>query len=86
MTRLFQSNNTILPNLDSAGRPIAFTWNGRKHRMRSTVQQWSIDTDWWAADGRVHRDYFALITMNQMLCVVYHDLLTGEWCISRIYD
>lgn len=76
MTRIFETNNTIQMEFDSEGRPVRFHWHRRLHRFLKVVQTWSVDTDWWTAEGRVHRDYFAVITMEDLFCVLYHDHLT----------
>jgi hypothetical protein len=75
---------------DSQGRPARFDWQGRRHALARVVQQWQVDTDWWASEGRVRRDYLTVLTLDGLLCVLYYDHLDpvgeGGWFLSRLYD
>ena len=72
--------------IDSQGRPLRFVWQGRSHRLQQIQQRWQIDSDWWSEEGRVWRDYFAVITTSGILCVIYFDLLEQVWYVAKIYD
>jgi hypothetical protein len=71
---------------DNQGRPIKFMWQSKIHVIDQIKQQWQIDTDWWDEQGCVWRDCFAVITTTGLLCVIYQDLLTENWYLSKIYD
>lgn len=85
MTRLFL-DESIRCTLDDSGRPLHFQWHGRRHVVERVVQQWQVDTDWWAPDGRVHRDYWAAITAEGVLLVFFLDHSDGKWYLAKIYD
>ena len=46
--------------------------------------RWRVDGEWWR--GRIWRDYFRLTTATGLRVVIYHDLLTDEWCLQRLLD
>jgi hypothetical protein len=85
MTRLF-INHPIAIHLDSADHPIAFTWQGRQHRWVKVVQHWQVDTDWWTEEGRIWREYWAVMTVDGLFCVVFRDLEGQGWYLAKLYD
>ena len=67
------------------GRPSSFRWGRRSHRIRDASSHWRIHTDWWSEE-EVWRDYWEVTTDTTLLCVLYRDLLKGEWHLERIYE
>jgi hypothetical protein len=86
VTRLFQPPVEIAVETDADGRPLGFRWQERRHQVLRVEQYWRIDTDWWSAAGHTARAYFAVITQAGLLCVLYHDQVTGIWYLSSAYD
>ena len=86
MTRLWPTGEPILMRLDEQGRPIRFTWQGQAHRLVQIHQQWQVDTDWWRAEGRIWRCYWAVTTITGLFCVVYQDIQSECWYLAKIYD
>jgi hypothetical protein len=86
MTRLWPQGQPIDVTTDSQGRPVRFGWQGRSHRLKQVQQRWQVDTDWWRAEGRVWREYQAVITTDGLLCVLYQDLLEQRWYLAKLYD
>lgn len=86
MTRLFATGEPITVALDEQGRPTAFTWHGRRHRLARVQMHWEVDTGWWETSGRVQRAYWAATTLDGLFCVVYQDLASGAWHLERVYD
>ena len=86
MTRLFADTQPITVTLDQQEPPTAFTWQGRKHRLARVQMHWVVDTDWWTAEGRVHRAYWAVTTVGGLFCVIYRDEASGAWTLERVYD
>lgn len=87
MTRLWQTGaQPIEAHLDEKERLTSFTWHGTMHPIRRVEQQWEIDTDWWTAEGRVWRHYYAVTTITKLLVVIYREMETGEWFVGRMYD
>lgn len=68
------------------GVPAAFGWQGQTHAVERLVQRWEVETDWWAEEGETRRLFVTLITKTGLLCVLFCDLMTGEWRLSRLYD
>ena len=86
MSRLWPQGQPINMQTDDGGRPLRFSWQNRVHSLLQIQQHWQVDTDWWSDEGRLWRDYLAVTTTNGLLCVVYRDLLSGEWYLSKVYD
>ena len=85
MTRLWSEGPTSASSSTASGRSAAFM-AGAPPPLCSMVQQWQVDTDWWAPKGGIERDYFAVTTGDGMLVVLYHDRLADEWWLSNLYD
>lgn len=86
MSRLWPDGAPITVALDEQGRLAAFTWCGRTHTVTQVRQRWEVDADWWSETGRVWRAYVAVTTGSGLLCVLYQDLLSEEWFLSKLYD
>ena len=86
MSRLWPEGEPIGVQRNGAGQPVSFTWRGRSHRLAQVQQRWQVDTDWWSADGRVRRDYWAVTTTSGLLCVIYQDLEGQGWFLAKVYD
>lgn len=86
MTQLWAAGQPIVVTLDGLGVPTEFVWQGQRHVIRQIVQRWQVDTEWWRGEGRIWRDYLALITADNLFCVIYHDRLLEEWRLIRLYD
>ena len=72
--------------LNADAQPVRFTWQGRSHRTAQVQQWWRVDADWWRAEGRVQRAYWAVTTTTGLLCVLYRDLDKGGWFLAKVYD
>jgi len=66
-------------------RPVLFQWRARVHRVQQVSAHWRVHTKWWS-ESEIWRDYWQLATDTGLLCVLYGDLLTGEWLLERIYE
>ncbi len=86
MSRLWPEGELIRMQCDAHGRPLRFIWQERTYLLAQIQQRWQVDADWWSADGRVWRDYVAVTTTGELLCVLYQDLLTEQWFLSKLYD
>ncbi len=86
MSRLWPQGEPIQVQTDAVGRPLRFVWRQRTYRLAQLQQRWQVDTDWWSEAGRIWRDYVAVTTTDGLLCVLYQDLLTEDWFLSKLYD
>lgn len=86
MSRLWPEGEPIQVLLNADAQPVRFTWQGRSHRIAQNQQRWRVDADWWSAQGRVGRDYWAVTTTTGLLCVIYQDLDRGAWFLAKVYD
>ena len=86
MTQLWPAGQAITVAVDQRGEPTYFVWQEQRHSIRRIVQRWQVDAEWWRAEGRVWRDYVALITGDNLFCVIYYDRLCEEWRLARLYD
>jgi len=66
-------------------KPSSFRWGRRSHRVYEVSSHWRIHADWWSEE-EVWRDYWEVTTDTSLLCVLYHDLLNGQWYLERIYE
>ncbi len=85
MTRLFADGAPISVEVDPAGTPVRFQWQGDWLRVETVANRWRVSTSWWIQEARAEREYFKLIA-GSMLCVIYRDLRAGDWYMSRIHD
>ena len=86
MTHLWPAGQPITVTADAEGQPTAFVWQEQRHTVARIVQRWEVDGEWWHVEGRIWRDYVALITHDHLFCVLYHDRLAAEWRLVRLYD
>ncbi len=86
MSRLWPQGEPIRMQCDAHGRPLRFVWRERTYLLAQIQQRWQVDTDWWCEEGRIWRDYVAVTTTGGLLCVIYQDLLTEQWFLSKLYD
>ncbi len=86
MSRLWLEGEAITVHLDEQGRPTAFTWCKRLHRLLQVQQRWQVDVDWWSTAGRARREYLAVTTVDGLFCVIYQDLVSREWRLAKVYD
>ena len=86
MTQLWPAGQPITVAVDDHGLPLYFVWQEHQHTVRQIVQRWEIDAEWWRAEGRIWRNYLALITRDNLFCVIYYDRLLEAWRLIRLYD
>lgn len=69
-----------------AERPAGFHWRGTTHRIADVWNCWRLHTRWWEPDQTVWREYLKVTTDQEVLCLLYRDLVSGDWFLARIYD
>ena len=84
MSQFFAVGECIQVELDAMERPSAFYWNVQRHSVESIADHWRIDEDWW--QQRLWRDYYKITTNSGYLLLIYHDLVSGNWYLQRVYD
>jgi hypothetical protein len=84
MSRLYQPAQSIDSTSGDRGEPLAFEWRGEVHRALHLGHRWRVHLDWWRVE--IWREYFQVEVHTGFTCVVYRDLLTGEWYLERVYD
>jgi hypothetical protein len=70
----------------SEERPAGFDWQGEPHRILDICNRWRVHTRWWEADHAIWREYWKVITGTGLLCLIYRDLWSDGWFLSRVYD
>lgn len=63
-----------------------FVWQGTSHRVVETCNRWRVHTRWWEPDKAIWREYIKVATGTGLLCLLYQDLLKGDWFLARVYD
>lgn len=86
MTHQWPEGESIRVALDARGQPAALTVRGRTLKVRRVRKRWTVDLDWWEADGRVWREYFRVEAERNALCEIYFDFVGESWHMSEIYD
>ena len=66
--------------------PGGFKWNGASHRVLDICNRWRIHSRWWEPDHAIWREYLKVVTDTGFLCLIYRDLTSRGWFLSRIYD
>ena len=85
MTRLSPYGERI-EAWDPQKPPTGFYWQEEPHRILEVCNHWRIHARWWEGGQAVWREYFKVTTDSGLLCLLYHDLQSGDWFLSRIYD
>ena len=91
MTRLWPMGQTIAvchgqDTLAGHATPAGFVWQGMSYHIAGVCNRWRIHTHWWESGEAVWREYLKVVTGEGVLCLLYQDLITGEWFLARIYD
>jgi hypothetical protein len=85
MTRLWPKGEAV--NAWNGERtPAGFAWQGASHRISVVCNRWRIHTRWWEPDETIWREYLKVATDTGLLCLLYRDLLAGDWFLARVYD
>jgi hypothetical protein len=66
--------------------PTGFDWQQEPHHILEVCNRWRVHARWWEREQAVWREYFKVTTDRGLLCLIYHDLQSGDWFLSRIYD
>jgi hypothetical protein len=82
------ANGSVLHPAFCAGEepPTGFDWRQEPHHILEVCNRWRVHARWWEADQTIWREYFKVTTDSGLLCLIYHDLQSGNWYLSRIYD
>lgn len=68
---------------DGRPRRLRLAWERWPHKVTGVRRHWRVHLDWWTA-SELWRDYWEVVT-DAGLCVIYHDLIAGDWVLERIY-
>jgi hypothetical protein len=63
-----------------------FVWQGTRYCVVETCNRWRVHTRWWEPDKAIWREYIKVATGTGLLCLLYQDLLKGDWFLARVYD
>jgi hypothetical protein len=84
MTCFWPEGLPVEVSADPLGTPLRFTWAEQLHLVDQVARRWRLDEEWWYV--RIWREYFKLTTQTGLLVVLFHDLLTDQWYLQRLYD
>lgn len=84
MTRLWPEGSLIKVMGEQESIPQRLIWQGQTHTITQVTRHWRIKSDWW--DEPIWRDYFKLTTDTGLLLIIFHDLLSQQWYLQRLYD
>ena len=83
MAKFFNPAILIKVNEWENRTPKEFAYNRKFVKVRRIDRQWRIREGWWRDE--VVREYFQLET-SCFVCMIYRDMLSGDWYLQRIYD
>ncbi|MGD2205464.1 MAG: hypothetical protein PVH17_01680 [Anaerolineae bacterium] len=86
MTRLWPEGEPIETWGNAADCLDGFHWQGTAHRVASVHNRWRVHTLWWQPQASIWREYVKVTTDSGLLCLLYRDLLQGDWRLARVYD
>ena len=87
-------NRPVRVDVTHTGRPVAFRWEGRWHRVADILDEWVYREPWWEralvpgqGPGRAPERTFYRIAAEggAVMELVYRDP-EGEWRLYRTYD
>lgn len=81
---MWTERQTLALQADNKGCPQRFYWGQRPHAVEHISRHWRVHLDWWTLQ-ELWRDYWEVTTDSGLLCVLYHDLVVGDWILERIY-
>ncbi len=84
MSPVWTERQALNVEADEAGCPRRLYWGQRPHAIEQVSRHWRVHLDWWTPQ-ELWRDYWEVATDSGLLCVLYHDLIAGEWILERIY-
>ncbi|HSZ41560.1 MAG TPA: DUF6504 family protein [Trebonia sp.] len=77
------------------GRPTRFVWRGRLYTVRSIVEYWIVNREWWrepdAAPARPEMEFWRVEAstgpgMSAGTYELRRDVAAGGWSLCRVTD
>lgn len=84
MTHLWSEGALIKVLAEEKVIPQRLIWQEQTHIITQITRRWRVKSDWW--DEPIWRDYFKLTTNTGLLLIIFHDLLSEQWYLQRLYD
>lgn len=84
MTYFWPEGEAIIVAANPLATPLHFVWREELHPVAGIIARWRLDEDWWKK--RIWREYFKLYTTTGLFVIIYHDLLSGKWCLQHLFD
>jgi len=85
MTRLWQDGTPII-TWGGEDMPTGFEWQGDQHYIQELCNHWQVHTRWWEPPETIWREYLKVTTDKGILCLIYRNLINGNWFLARLYD
>ena len=82
MTRVLRPPKRIDVVLDGSGLP-AVVRIGRDSDRVNVVEQFRVSERWWS--DPIDRAYMKVVGSTWII-LIFHDLLSGDWFLERIFD
>ena len=82
MTRVLRPPKRVDVTLDNGGRPAIVRLDRNAERV-SVVEEWHVSERWLQVP--IDRLYVK-VAGSAWLILIFHDLLTGDWFLERIFD
>lgn len=71
---------------DREGRPLAFRFRGRRHRIRAIQDYWREFDRWWEPDGPEERVVYRVETDDGGVFELDFRLPSRVWHLYKVYD
>ena len=82
MTRVLRPPKRIDVVLDQSGLP-AVVRIGRESDRVNVIEQFRVNERWWS--DPIDRAYMKVVGPTWII-LIFHDLLSGDWFLERIFD
>ncbi len=67
------------------GRPVAFTWRGRRYHV-TVIGIWHRKDRWWDPQTAADRTYYRVQTPSWGVFELYHDAVRDAWVLDVCQD
>lgn len=74
----------IVCTTNAAGRPVAFSFRGRRYRIVEVVDSWLEVGEWW--EGEPETEWLRIVTHDRGTFEIYSPTPEPGWRLWRILD
>ncbi len=76
----------IAVRTEEAGKPVRFTWRGRRYGIKECFSTWRERHSWWKKQGETNKLYMRVETDRGGLYDLCFDVKEHRWRMYRVWD